>query len=87
MTKPRANTLGARLRRIFSRENLPRSRIARIAIGVLLVLFGLVGFLPVLGFWMVPVGLTILAIDIPAVRTFTRKITVAVGRWWKKPRT
>jgi hypothetical protein len=74
----------ARLRRTFSRDNLPRSRPARIAIGVLLVLCGLAGFLPILGFWMVPAGLTILAIDIPAVRRFTRRVGVFLGRWWKK---
>ncbi len=86
MTKPRAPTLGTRLRRIFRRENLPRSRAARVTMGVLLVLFGLVGFLPILGFWMVPVGLTILAVDIPVVARFTKKITVVVKRWWKKLR-
>ncbi len=77
----------ARLRRLFSRENLPRSRPARIAIGTLLVLGGIVGFLPILGFWMVPVGLAILAIDIPAVRRFTRKTSVAFKRIWNKFRS
>jgi hypothetical protein len=76
--------LGTRVKKLFRRENLPKSRAARITLGVLLVLFGLVGFLPVLGFWMVPVGLAILAIDIPIVRRLTRKVTVGLGRWWKK---
>jgi hypothetical protein len=75
-----------RARRLFSRENLPRSRPARIAIGVFLVVCGLVGFLPILGFWMVPVGLAILAIDIPIVRRFTRKASVALQRLWHKLR-
>ena len=35
---------------------LPASRIARMAIGVALVIGGLAGFLPILGFWMIPLG-------------------------------
>ena len=31
---------------------MPRSRIARMAIGVALILCGFLGFLPILGFWM-----------------------------------
>jgi hypothetical protein len=47
-----------------------------------LVLLGLVGFLPILGFWMVPLGLLILSADIPMVRRFNRRVSVAVSRWW-----
>jgi 4-alpha-glucanotransferase len=35
----------------------------RLIVGVLFVLFGFVGFLPIFGFWMVPLGLIILAQD------------------------
>jgi len=62
--------------------DLPGSRIARIAIGVFLVLLGLFGFLPILGFWMVPLGLIVLSADVPSVRRFNRRATVAVSRWW-----
>lgn len=62
--------------------DLPGSRIARIAIGIVLVLFGLLGFLPILGFWMVPLGLIILSADIAAVRRVNRRVSVAVSRWW-----
>jgi hypothetical protein len=63
---------------------LPRSRIARIAIGVALVLLGgLGGWLPILGFWMAPLGLVVLAVDIPIIRRWNRRITVAVVSWWK----
>ena len=64
---------------LFSREfQLPRSRIARIAIGVLLILGGILGFLPILGFWMIPLGLFVLSQDIPAVRRQRRKVSL----WW-----
>lgn len=37
----------------------------RIVAGVLLVIGGMFGFLPVLGFWMIPLGLMLLAVDFP----------------------
>lgn len=62
--------------------HLPRSQIARMAIGVALVLGGLAGFLPVLGFWMIPLGLLVLSVDLPIVRRWRRQLTV----WWGKRR-
>lgn len=38
-------------------------RVLRVGLGILLVLGGLLGFFPVLGFWMIPLGLIILAVD------------------------
>ncbi len=78
----------ARAKKKFSRDSLPKSRAARIAIGVALVVGGILGFLPILGFWMVPVGIAILAIDIPIVRKFVRKVKSVYGRWRQrgKPR-
>jgi hypothetical protein len=63
---------------------LPRSRFARIALGsALIVLGGVGGFLPVLGYWMVPLGFLVLASDIPVIRRWNRRVTVAVVGWWK----
>jgi purine-cytosine permease-like protein len=59
---------------------LPRSAALRIAMGVLLILCGFVGFLPILGFWMVPVGVVVLSIDLPIARRLRRKVEV----WWGK---
>ncbi len=39
---------------------LPASRLARMGIGIVLIVAGLLGFLPIFGFWMVPLGLIIL---------------------------
>ena len=51
-----------------------RRRVApglRLPVGLLLICFGFLGFLPVLGFWMVPLGLAIAAMDIrPLWRRF-----------------
>jgi hypothetical protein len=50
-------------------------------VGGALVAGGLVGFLPIVGFWMLPVGIGVLANDIPAVRRMTRNARVKFGRW------
>jgi hypothetical protein len=67
--------------RIFDRHfHLPQSKPIRIGIGILLIIGGLVGFLPVLGFWMIPLGLLVLSIDLPIVRRWRRQLTV----WWHR---
>jgi len=38
-------------------------RVVRVTVGALFILGGLLGFFPVLGFWMIPLGLIILAVD------------------------
>ena len=64
------------------RLNLPRSRAGRIALGSALVLGGVAGFLPILGFWMLPLGLVILSIDLALVRRHRRRVQV----WWGRRR-
>ena len=61
---------------------LPRSRLLRISLGAILVLGGLLGFLPVLGFWMIPLGIIVLSIDVPAARKMRRRSVV----WWERRR-
>lgn len=46
----------------------PSSRWLRVPVGVLLVIGGLLGFLPVLGFWMLIPGLLLLSLDVPFLR-------------------
>lgn len=68
---------GPRKLKLFGREfPMPQSRLARIAIGVNLIFFGLLGFLPVLGFWMVPLGLLMLSFDIAVIRRLRRRMIV-----------
>ena len=69
--------------------NEPSSRWVRIPAGILLVAFGIVGFLPVLGFWMVPLGLLLLAQDIPFLREpLARALEWGERKWadWKRRR-
>lgn len=65
-----------------ARIKIPKSRIARISIGVALVFGGLLGFLPILGFWMVPLGLLLLSNDLAFVRRRRRKLAL----WWGRRR-
>ena len=62
---------------------MPESRPLRITLGVALVIGGIFGFLPILGFWMVPLGLYVLSRDFASVRRFRRRATLKLGRWWQ----
>ena len=59
---------------------VPAHPILRIGLGVILVLGGFLGFLPILGFWMLPLGLVVLSIDFAMVRRFRRRSSVWLGR-------
>ncbi len=68
---------------LFGRElQLPRSRALRVALGSILILFGIFGFLPVLGFWMIPLGLLVLSHDLAFARRWRRRLAV----WWERRR-
>ena len=71
----RLPVMGATLRGLLQRRRMW----LRLPVGLCLVAGGLVGFLPVLGFWMVPLGLMLLAVDLPFLRPLILK-WVIVGR-------
>ncbi|WP_025035572.1 hypothetical protein [Bradyrhizobium sp. DOA9] len=52
----------------------PSSRWVRIPSGALLVVGGVLAVLPVLGVWMLPLGLALLAEDVPALRSSRSKV-------------
>lgn len=64
------------------RFRLPQSRLMRILTGLGLIFGGILGFLPVLGFWMVPLGLIVLSHDLAFVRRRRRRVAV----WWARRR-
>jgi hypothetical protein len=84
MTAARGNEAAqARKISVFGREfTMPRSRGSRISIGVLLFIGGILGFLPILGFWMVPLGLLVLSYEFASVRRRRRRFVV----WWERRR-
>lgn len=67
-------------RRRFTRDRLPKSRSVRVALGTALVIMGIFGWLPILGFWMIPLGLIVLSVDLHYVRRFRRRLEVWSGR-------
>ena len=76
---------GGRARKIsvMGREfTMPRSRATRITIGVLLVIGGCLGFLPILGFWMIPLGLLVLSYEFATIRRWRRRFEI----WWAERR-
>jgi hypothetical protein len=70
--------------RLIRRVRDPRVRPYRIPVGVALTVGGVAGFLPILGFWMVPLGLAVLAQDVPPMRRPTARLVAAVNRWLER---
>lgn len=49
----------------------------RSVVGLLFMIGGVLGFLPILGFWMLPLGAAFIALDIPPMRA-------RIHRWMEK---
>ncbi len=75
--KSRINILGKSF-------TIPGSPFMRLTLGIGLIVGGVLGFLPVLGFWMIPLGLVVLSVDHAGIRRFRRLIETSVLRWWQK---
>ena len=60
--------LPGRLQAIIRWLRKPASRWARIPVGILLILGSCLAFLPFFALWMLPLGLILLAEDIPPLR-------------------
>ncbi len=58
----------------------PGLRWLRIPVGILLMVGGVLSILPVLGLWMLPLGLLLLAQDIPFLRRPTRRGLLCIER-------
>lgn len=63
---------------------VPASRWQRVTLGIALCVGGCLAFLPVLGLWMLPLGLMILSIEFHVIRRFRRRTEVWYGRWRAK---
>ena len=63
-----------------SNVRIPAHPILRVFMGIALMFGGIFSFLPVLGVWMLPLGLIILSIDSALIRKFRRKSVVRLGR-------
>lgn len=59
----------------WAKEKVPP--VFRSILGLLFMVGGVFGFLPVLGFWMLPLGLALIALDLPPTRHL-------IERWMEK---
>ena len=69
--------------RVLRWLRLPRSRWVRIPAGILFILGGFLAILPVFGAWMIPVGLLLLAADVPFLRRPVGHATIWVTERWR----
>ncbi len=68
-------------RRLFAALRSPRATLVRIPLAVLLIIGGILSILPVLGLWMLPLGLLLLAVDLPVLRGPLAALIVRFRRW------
>ena len=65
----------------------PSSRAVRIPVAILLVAGGALSFLPVLGLWMLPLGLVLFAQDVPVLqRPMARSLGWVERKWIERQR-
>lgn len=62
----------------------PYARLVRIPIGVIFTLGGIFSILPFLGVWMLPIGLILLAVDLPFLRGPVAAALVRLRHWWER---
>ena len=60
----------------------PSSRYVRIPLAILLIFGGIFSFLPVLGLWMLPLGLLLFAQDVPFLQKTLAKMLGWIERKW-----
>src|ERR1700682_6802466 len=66
----------------------PSSRLARIPLAILLIAGGIFSFLPVLGLWMLPLGLLLFAQDVPILqKAMARMLRWGERKWIERQRT
>lgn len=75
--------LPAKMRRAIQWLRKPEQKWVRLPSGLLLILGGLLSFLPVLGVWMLPLGILLLAEDIPLFQNLSGKMLGWIAR--RKP--
>jgi hypothetical protein len=60
------------------------TRWVRAPIALALILVGIFGFLPLIGFWMVPLGLLLLAINLPLLRRPMVALVLWIEERWRR---
>lgn len=55
--------------------------LVRLPLAILIIAGGLLSFLPFLGLWMLPLGVLLLAVDIPVLRPSASAFVIRGRRW------
>ncbi|HWC92029.1 MAG TPA: hypothetical protein VG475_02805 [Pseudolabrys sp.] len=66
--------------RVLQSARKPSAVWVRVPLGIALAIAGFFGFLPVLGFWMIPLGVALIAIDLPFLRGPMGRVLAFVNR-------
>jgi hypothetical protein len=74
--------LSPRLARFVGWLRRPSSWLVRIPLAILLIFGGILSFLPVLGLWMLPLGLLLFAQDVPILQKPMARMLGWVERKW-----
>ena len=78
--------LPERGRRIVEWLREPSRIWIRVGAALLLILGGIFSILPVLGLWMLPLGLALLAQDVPGLKAPMERAAQAIERGWARAR-
>ena len=65
----------------------PQARIVRLPLGILCIVGSFFWFLPVLGLWFLPLGLLLIAQDVPFLRRPVGRMTLYSLDRWKRLRS
>ena len=74
--------LPPKLARFVAWLRKPSSRLVRIPLAILLIAGGFFSFLPVLGLWMLPLGLLLVAQDMPMLQKPLSRMLGWIERKW-----
>ena len=75
-----------RVRRFVDWLVAPRLVLLRLPIAILFTLGGIFWFLPIVGLWMLPIGLLLLAVDLPVLRPRVTAAMIMLRRWLRSKR-
>jgi hypothetical protein len=64
----------------------PSRKWLRAPVACIFVFGGVFSILPVFGLWMLPVGLALIAEDVPGVKSWLERTAQAFERWWVRVR-
>jgi hypothetical protein len=73
--------------KMLRRLREPSARYARWAVAIALIAGGFLSFLPVLGLWMLPLGLILIAQDVPMLRRPLARVLAYIERKWQAWKT